>query len=216
MENISVIIRCRNEEDHIGLAIQSVVEQFKNPEIILIDNESTDESMKVVSLFDRYDITKYSLNGNYTPGKALNFGVKKANKDIVLILSAHSQITTLNTEILNKWFKIDKHVAVFGNQTPIYRGKKISKRYIWSHFTDNVEKNLYSDIEDRHFLHNAFCFYNKEFLLENPFDEDLSGKEDRYWATDIVKKGYTYLYDGFYQKCNHYWTPNGATWKGIG
>ena len=104
MKDISVIIRCRNEEEHIGLAIQSIVDHFKNPEIIIIDNQSTDESMKVVSLFDRYDITKYSLNGNYTPGKALNFGVKKANKDIVLILSAHSQITTLNTEILNKFF----------------------------------------------------------------------------------------------------------------
>ena len=216
MEKISVIIRCRNEENHIGLSIQSVVDHLKNPEIIIINNESTDESMKVVSLFDKYNIKKYSLNGNYTPGKALNFGVEKANNNIVLILSAHSQITTLNIEMLNRWFKMDKHVAVFGNQTPIYRGKRITKRYVWSHFTDDIEKNLYSNIEDRHFLHNAFCFYNRDFLLENPFSEKLPGKEDRYWATDIVKKGYTYLYDGFYQKCNHYWTNNGATWKGLG
>ena len=41
-------------------------------------------------------------------------------------------------------------------------------------------------------------------------------KGDRYWAIDMVSKGHKYLYDGFYQKCNHYWTPNGATWKGIG
>ena len=58
MKDISVIIRCRNEEEHIGLAIQSIVDHFKNPEIIIIDNQSTDESMKVVSLFDRYD-TRY-------------------------------------------------------------------------------------------------------------------------------------------------------------
>ena len=77
-------------------------------------------------------------------------------------------------------------------------------------------ENLYSDIEDRYFLHNAFCFYKRDFLLENPFDENLSGKEDRYWAIDMVAKGKTYLYDGFYQKCNHYWTPRGATWQGIG
>tara|TARA_B100000900_G_scaffold410640_1_gene428808 strand:+ start:1107 stop:1754 length:648 start_codon:yes stop_codon:yes gene_type:complete len=215
MENVSVIIRCRNEENHIGLAIQSVVDHFKNPEIIIIDNESTDESMKVVSLFDKYNIKKYSLNGNYTPGKALNFGVEKSNNNTILVLSAHSQLTTLNLEMLNKSFK-KGHVAVFGNQTPIYRGKKITKRYIWSHFTNDIVTNLYSKIEDRYFLHNAFCFYNREFLLENPFDEDLSGKEDRYWAIDIVNKGYTYLYDGFNQKCNHYWTSNGATWKGIG
>ena len=214
MKNISVIIRCRNEEEHIGLTIQSVIDHFKNPEIIIIDNQSTDESMKVVSLFDRHDIRKYSLNGNYTPGKALNFGVKKANNNTILILSAHSQITDINKDWIEK--DLNNHVAVFGNQTPIYKGKKISKRYIWSHFTKTRHQNLHSKIEDRYFLHNAFCFYKRDFLLENPFNEDLSGKEDRYWAIDIVKKGYTYLYDGFYQKCNHYWTSNGATWKGIG
>ena len=65
-------------------------------------------------------------------------------------------------------------------------------------------------------MHNACCFYQKQCLVENPFDEILSGKEDRYWAADIVDKGHKYVYDGFYTKCNHFWTPNGATWKGLG
>jgi|TARA_R100000149_G_C5870797_1_gene134808 glycosyltransferase involved in cell wall biosynthesis len=214
MDNISVIIRCRNEESHIGLSMQSVLDYFKNPEIIIIDNQSTDESMKVVSLFDRCDIKKYSLNGNYTPGKALNFGAKKATNNTLLVLSAHSQITKLDKVKLKE--DLNNHVAVFGNQTPIYRGKRISKRYIWSHFKENRVINLFSKIENRQFLHNAFCFYNRDFLLKNPFDEKLHGKEDRYWAIDIVDKGYTYLYDGITHKCNHYWTTNGATWKGIG
>ena len=111
---------------------------------------------------------------------------------------------------------LDGHVAVFGNQTPIYKGKKITKRYIWSHFTEDILENLYSKIEDRHFLHNAFCFYKKQTLLDNPFDETLQGKEDRYWAIDMIDKGYSYLYDGFYSKCNHFYTQGGATWKGIG
>ena len=55
---VSVIIRNRNEEDHIGFSIQSVVDHLKNPEILIIDNESTHESMKVVSLFDKYNIKK--------------------------------------------------------------------------------------------------------------------------------------------------------------
>ena len=215
MDKISIIIRNRNESEYIGFAIQSVIDHFKNPEIIIIDNQSTDESMKIVSLFDKYNIKKYNINGNYTPGKALNFGVKKASNNIILVLSAHAQITTINIEMSSQWFR-HGHVAVFGNQTPIYKGKKITKRYIWSHFINTTKENLYSKIEDRQFLHNAFCFYNKEFLLSSPFDENLSGKEDRYWAADIVKKGHKYLYDGFYQKCNHFYTPNGATWKGIG
>ena len=212
---VSVIIRNRNESEHIGFAIQSCLDNFKKPEIIVVDNNSTDDSLQVVNLFkDRTNIKVVTVN-DYTPGKSINLGVKHATNERILVLSAHAQITTLDIEMLNQWFR-QGHVAVFGNQTPIYKGKRISKRYIWSHFTNSTEENLYSDIEDRYFLHNAFCFYNRDFLLENPFSEKLSGKEDRYWATDIVKKGYTYLYDGFHQKCNHYWTNNGATWKGLG
>ena len=92
---ISVIIRNRDEAKHIGFAIQSVVDHVENPEIIVIDNKSNDDSMKVVSLFDRYNIKTYLIE-EYTPGKALNFGVTKCSFDIVLILSAHSQITKLN------------------------------------------------------------------------------------------------------------------------
>jgi hypothetical protein len=52
--------------------------------------------------------------------------------------------------------------------------------------------------------------------MRNPFDETLSGKEDRYWARDMINQGYHFLYNGKDLMCNHYWTTNGATWKGMG
>ncbi len=215
MNNISVIIRNRNENEYIGFAIQSCLDHFNNPEIIIVDNNSTDDSLHTVNLFkDRTTIKIIPIN-DYTPGKSINLGVKHASNKRILVLSAHSQITTFNSEMLDQWFNND-YVAVFGQQTPIYKGKKISKRYIWSHFTKDIIDNLYSDIEDRYFLHNAFCFYDKDFLIENPMPEQYAGKEDRYWAIEMVDKGHKYLYDGFYQKCNHFYTSNGATWKGIG
>ena len=66
MDKISIIIRNRNESEYIGFAIQSVIDHIKDPEIIIVDNQSTDESMKIVSLFDKYNIKKYNINGNYT------------------------------------------------------------------------------------------------------------------------------------------------------
>ena len=213
MGKISVIIRNRNEERYIGYAIQSVIDQVDDPEIIIMDNNSTDDSIRVISLFDRYNIKVHELKGFYTPGKSINQAVKCCTNETILILSAHAQITDIDYSCIQEDLKY--HSAVFGNQTPIYRGKKITKRYIWSHFHEAREQNLYSKIEDRYFLHNAFCFYNKQTLLDNPFDETLQGKEDRYWAIHMVSNNYTFLYDGS-QKCNHYWTPNGATWKGIG
>ena len=137
---ISVIIRNRNEEQHIGFAIQSVLDHFTNPEIIVVDNNSTDNSLEIVNLFKpQNDITIVNID-NYSPGASLNLGVKNCTSKYVLVLSAHAQITTINIEMLSNWFT-DDYVAVFGNQTPVYKGKKITKRYIWSHFTNTTEDN---------------------------------------------------------------------------
>jgi hypothetical protein len=128
-------------------------------------------------------------------------------------LSAHAQITNVDFDQVNE--DLEHNVAVFGQQNPIYKGKKITKRYIWSHFHNEREQNMFSGIENRYFLHNAFCFYRKETLIKHPFDEALSGKEDRYWAIDMRDSMDNYLYDGTLT-CNHFYTPNGATWKGLG
>lgn len=210
---VSVIIRNRNEEEFIGFALQSVCDFIPNAEVLIIDNNSTDDSMEVVKLFNtRLNIKTYQIE-DYTPGKALNFAAKKANNETILILSAHAQITKLDMKYVES--KLKENVALFGNQIPIFRGKKITKRYIWSHFKKGITTNMYSKIEDRYFLHNAFCFYKKETLLEYPFDEELPGKEDRYWARDIVEKGKQYYYSDQVE-VKHYWTKNGATWKGLG
>ena len=214
MNNISVIIRNRNEGEYIGFALQSVCDHIPGAEVVIIDNNSTDDSLNVVTLFNtRLNILVVNIE-NYTPGRSLNKAIGLCTNDIILVLSAHSQITKMKLEYIQN--KLKTHSAVFGNQVPIYRGKKISKRYIWSHFTTNGEVvNMHSEIEDRPFLHNAFCFYNKSDLIETPFDETLSGKEDRYWASDILKADKSYLYTPSIE-VNHYYTSNGATWKGIG
>jgi rhamnosyltransferase len=212
MDKISVIIRNRNESEYIGFAIQSVIDNFNDPEIIIIDNNSTDDSIEIVNLFSlKNNIQIFNID-KYSPGKSINDGVKYCSNDIILVLSAHSQICKMNHDYIQSCLK--HNVAVFGKQTPIYRGKKITPRYIWSHFGNKEVVNLFSDIEDRYFLHNAFCFYNKEHLIKYPFDEKLVGKEDRYWAIDQVNLGYTYLYTPTIE-INHYWTKNGATWKGL-
>tara|TARA_R110001583_G_scaffold194567_3_gene365780 strand:+ start:345 stop:983 length:639 start_codon:yes stop_codon:yes gene_type:complete len=210
---VSIIIRNRNENEYIGFAIQSCLDHFDKPEIIIMDNNSTDDSLYTVNLFkDRTPIKIIPIN-DYTPGKSINVGVKEASNDYILVLSAHAQI--IKTNLKDIISHLDTYVAVFGQQIPIYKGKKISKRYIWSHFKERNVVNMFSKIENRHFLHNAFCFYNKQFLLNNPMPEQYSSKEDRYWAIDMVNKGYNYFYNSTH-KINHFYTSKGATWKGIG
>ena len=222
---ISVIIRTKNEEKYVGYAIQSILDNIYKPEIIILDNNSNDQTLQIVRLFSQdkklknnenfnyTDIKLFKIN-DYTPGKSLNFGIKKAKNQNILIMSAHCELKKIK---LNKHIKdLDKYVCIFGNQVPVYLGKKITKRYIWKHFQDKKIVNMYSNSEERYFLHNAICMYKKSFMLKNPFNENLQGKEDRYWINDIMKKKKNnYLYDPDLETIHHY-TPNGNTWKGIG
>lgn len=223
-KNVSVIIRVRNEERWIGHAIQSVLNNIFKPEIIIINNNSSDNSLDIVRRFSEdpnlndtsnpnYTNVKITNVENYSPGRSLNHGFNIAKYDNILVLSAHCVLKNFNLE--KHLIDLEKFKAIFGNQIPIWDGKKITKRYIWSHFKDNEEINMFSDLEKRHFLHNALCLYKKNFVLDNKFDEELNTKEDRYWANNIVNNGLQYLYDPSLAAYHHY-TENGATWKGLG
>ena len=104
MDNISVIIRNKNEERWIGHAIQSVLDHFKDPEIIIVDNNSTDNSLGIANTFDFEDIKVYNID-SYTPGKSLNFGVSKCSNDYILVLSAHSEIVECHFDKVKRYFE---------------------------------------------------------------------------------------------------------------
>ncbi len=216
MDKISIVIRNRNESDYIGFCLQSIREYLPKSEVIIIDNESSDDSLEVVKLFSKdLDIQVLTLARNiYSPGRSINLGASNASHPLVLVLSAHCRLLQ-KPDLHFVSQRLKTYVAVFGNQIPIYRGKKITKRYIWQHFGDTDVIDMFSQIENRPFLHNAFCFYNREFLLAHPFDEEYSGKEDRYWAFDMIQKGKSYYYASKL-RVEHFWTVNGATWKGLG
>ncbi len=224
MGNFSVIIRVRNEERWVGHAIQSCLDYLDGPQIVVVDNNSNDESINIVRNFThdpaleknekRYADVIVKRIIDYTPGRALNQGVQCCSFENILILSAHCVIQSLPPSIILSNYITD-YGCVFGRQIPVYRGMKITPRYLWSHFGDTSQINMMSPLENRYFLHNAFCFYSKEILLKYPFDECISGKEDRIWASDYVQSGCKYLYQPDLVAHHHY-TEKGNTWKGVG
>jgi len=220
--DFSVIIRVKNEDQHIGYCVQSVVDNLDNPEIIIIDNNSNDNSIDIVKHFKkdkslkssdrRYADIKIQNIDEYTPGKALNLGVSIAKNKFILIISAHCKIISFDKKLTYQ--KLEEDFAIFGNQIPIWNGKKIKKHYLWSNFIDKNKINMYSKEENRYFFHNAFSFFKKSLLKKIPFNEKLVSKEDRYWANHHIRlKKKT-----FYMPSNcveHYYTENGATWKNL-
>ena len=222
LSNFSVVIRVKNEERWIGYAIQSVLDHLIKPEIVIVDNNSNDKTIDIIKFFaenpnlnneaNNYSKIKIVNITNYSPGRALNLGVKNASKKYIMILSAHCILKKFNEVNIIK--DLEKNSCVFGNQIPVWNGKKISKRYLWSHFSNKKTKNMYSELEKRYFLHNALAVYKKETLKKFPFDENLTSKEDRYWANKIIKKKMNFTYDPELI-AEHQYTIHGNTWKGI-
>jgi rhamnosyltransferase len=220
---VSVLIRVKNEENWIGHCIQSVLELLDKPEIIIVDNNSTDDSLKISSMFvedqnldkknKNYTNLKFVKINNYTPGKAINLGVKNCSNPHVLIISAHCVLKKIDLDMLRKY--LAKNIAVFGNQIPKFMGKKIKKRYIWSHFINDEVVNMYSKLENRFFFHNALSFFKKKTLLQYPFDEQLFGKEDRYWANNLIRNHSKKIIYSPSFEAEHHFTINGNTWKNL-
>ena len=222
LSDFSVVIRAKNEERWIGYAIQSTLDHLKKPEIVIVDNNSTDKTIEIVKFFaenpnlnneaDNYSKIKIINIKNYSPGRALNLGVKNASKKYILVLSAHCIIKNFNEKNILK--DLEKNACVFGNQVPVWNGKKITKRYLWSHFVNKRTLNMYSQLEKRYFLHNALAIYKRATLKKFPFDENLTSKEDRYWANKMIKRKMNFIYDPKLI-AEHQYTLHGNTWKGI-
>ena len=94
----SVIMRNRDEERYIGYAIQSLIDKVgEDIELIIVDNESHDNSLRVVKTFDFLNVKEYTIPKNdYTPGRALNIGIMESNNPYTLILSAHCEIKSFD------------------------------------------------------------------------------------------------------------------------
>ena len=109
----SVIIRLKNEERHIGQAIQSCIDCLEDPEIIIVNDNSTDKSLYICRLFISNNNLQKRANTNYcdlkivnldsyTPGKALNLGVKNCKHKNIIILSSHCSIVKFDNSLIQK------------------------------------------------------------------------------------------------------------------
>ncbi|CDM69531.1 Glycosyl transferase 2 family protein [Clostridium bornimense] len=93
---ISVIIPNYNGEKIIDGCIQSLLKQdYKDFNIIVVDNNSTDESVKIIE--ERYpSITLIKNNKNLGFAAAVNIGIKASKSDFVALLNN-------DTEVDKKW-----------------------------------------------------------------------------------------------------------------
>lgn len=85
---VSVVIRCFNEERHIGKLLAGIMHQtVKDVEIIVVDSGSTDSTCDIVECFPTSLI--HIEPSEFSFGRALNIGCAAVTAPIIVIASGH-------------------------------------------------------------------------------------------------------------------------------
>jgi glycosyltransferase involved in cell wall biosynthesis len=128
---ISIITPSFNQGRFIADAIESVANQdYQNKEHIIIDAQSTDETLDVLKSYSHYKHLKWISEPDKGQSDALNKGFKLANGDIIGWLNAddfyHKKCFTSVVDFFNKNTSVD---ILYGDYHWIDdKGKLIQKR----------------------------------------------------------------------------------------
>lgn len=186
---VSIIIRTKNEERWITACLSSIFSQdYKDFEVIIVDNMSTDKTCEKAK---KFNITKILTCEDYLPGKALNIGVREAKGEYIACISGHC------IPVDSKWLsnllnnlKEPKVGGVYGRQEPMEFTSDADKRDLALVF--GLDRKVQR--KDT-FFHNANSMFKKNIWEEIPFDEDVSNIEDRVWAKKVLERGYAVVYE---------------------
>lgn len=186
---VSIVIRCLNEEQHIGKLLDSIfIQTIENPEVIVVDSGSTDNSLSIIS---RYPVTLLSIEPrDFSFGKSLNIGCNASTKELILIASAHVLPTNSKwIENLIQPFSDPKVALTYGKQ----RGDeytKFSEHQVLSKWFPEQSNST----QENPFCNNANSSIRKNLWESIPYNEDLTGLEDIDWAKRAISIGHTIQY----------------------
>jgi len=187
--NCSIVIRAYNEEKHIGRLLEGIRQQtVKDVEIILVDSGSTDGTVSVAESFDACVV--HIPSNEFTFGRSLNFGVRVATREFVVIASAHVYPVYPDwIESLLRPFEDDKVALTYGKQRG-YEGSKYSEHQIFHQWYPDVSKPN----QETAFCNNANAAIRKSLWEKKKYDETLTGLEDLAWAKWAKEQGYEIAY----------------------
>ncbi len=185
----SLVIRCYNEEHHIGKLLSGIMEQtIKNVEILIVDSGSTDATLSIAS---RFPVKILSIKPEeFSFGSSLNKGCAASTNEFIIMASAH--VYPVYRDWLEKLllpFNDPEVAIVYGKQ----RGDTEAR-----YSEQQIYKKWYPDdsinCQKHPFCNNANAAIRRSLWERLPYNEDLTGLEDLDWAKRAVGLGKKIFY----------------------
>ncbi len=186
---VALVIRCFNEEAHIGRLLTGVVRQTHVPEeIIVVDSGSTDATLAIASAFPVQIVTVAPEDFSF--GRALNVGLASTSSDVAVLASAHVYpLYDTWIERLTAPFATPEIAIAYGRQQAPPDGRFSERRILDQWFpARSVERQRHP------FCNNANAAIRRSVWTEQPYDEDLTGLEDLDWAKKALAAGHIVSY----------------------
>jgi len=170
---VSIVITTKNEEKNIETCLISIKKQtYKNIQIIVVDNNSTDNTKSIAKKYTRLVYDKGPERSAQR-----NYGAKKADGIYLLFLDADMK---LSKYVVNECVTVMEKEKIGGVIIP-------EESYgigFWSQ-CKKLERSFYIGNK---FIEAARFYSKKAFLLAGGFDESLTGPEDWDLSQRISRK----------------------------
>lgn len=175
---VSIIITTKNEVGVINDLLYSITEQtYRKIEVILVDNNSTDDTIKVA---EKYKIRIYQFG--FERSSQRNYGAKKAKGKYLFFLDADMRLTP--KVVLNCLKTINKDERIGAIEIP-----EQSVAYFFWEKVKAFERSFYNEKGDS--ITDAARFFPKKIFWEaGGYDETITGPEDWDLPETIRELGY--------------------------
>lgn len=162
-KKVSIIITTRNSARTLRNLLESIKKQsFRNYEILVIDNHSSDQTVEIAKLF-----TPLVFQKGPERSAQRNFGAKKASGENLLFLDSDMILTENVVSDLSSLINQSSVAGVIIPEKSIGMG-------LWAR-----AKILEREINSQQSYFEAARFFRKEVFLESGgYDETLTGPED--------------------------------------
>lgn len=181
---ISIIIPCYNAEKTIKRCLESVISQtYKNIEIVIINDGSTDKTDSIIKKYINDSRIKYYNRNNHGIGKTRNFGIKEATGEYITFLDSDDYLP--NDAIDNLYNLAQKNKLDLVVSDYYVDNKNIKSEKIKSFPITNIKNNpnLIFDIN----LAPWNKLYKKELIENIKFEENLKYEDAPFVIQSIIK-----------------------------